>query len=107
MKQELLKTYIRKENKQPRGIAVAVKNGDKIDYGFSLLNTTLDKWDKKIGTQIAVNRATRGSYRLPEIKEREEMVLEAFRRLEARSLKYFKDMNPDDISLDIFLGSEE
>jgi hypothetical protein len=98
-KQTILKTYIRDNNNNPRGVAVAVRNDDRVSYGFSLLNNYRDKFNKKIGTAIAINRASQTSYELPEVPERETLVLDAFINLEKRSLKYFKDINPDNIVL--------
>lgn len=104
--QTLLKQYIRDEkNNQPRGVAVAIRRDDgTVDYGFSLLNTLRDKWDKKLGLAIAVARANADEYQLPGVKEREAAVIEAFKRLETRALKYFKDLNPDDVRLEGHLG---
>lgn len=100
MKQTLLKEYIRNdETKQPRGVAIAIRQNDEILYGFSLLNTTMDKFNKTIGFNIAKNRALSESYELPTVPERELMVLNAFRRLEARALKYFKDLDPSKVQL--------
>jgi hypothetical protein len=106
--QTIIRHYIRdKETKQPRGVAVAVKNEGKIDYGFSLCNTRLDKWDKKHGEKIAVARALAPSYKLPGVKEREEAVLEAFENLEKRCIKYFKDLPYEDVALKGHLGFED
>lgn len=99
MKQQILKSYIRDKNNNPRGVAVAVRNNDRVSYGFSLLNNYRDKFNKKIGTAIAVNRASQPSYELPDVPERESLVLDAFMNLETRCLKYFKDLNPDNIVL--------
>lgn len=108
MKQTILKTYIRdSETNQPRGIAVAIRNDNKIDYGFSLCNTRLDKWDKKLGTSIALARATAPQYQLPGVDDREKLVLDAYQRLEARAIKYFKDMEYSDIALNGHLGFDE
>jgi len=100
MKQQLLKSYIRNtETNQPRGVAVAIRNNDEILYGFSLLNINMDKFDKSIGLNIAVNRAMSESYELPDTPDREAMVLGAFNRLEQRALKYFKDLDPAKVKL--------
>lgn len=101
----ILKTYIRnKDSKQPRGVAVAIRKDNKVDYGFSLINAKMDKWDKTLGTKIAIARAEANAYQLPAVPEREEAVLEAFKRLERRALRYFKEMNPEDIALSGHLG---
>jgi hypothetical protein len=98
--QTVLKQYIRNpHNKQPRGIALAIKKDDEVLYGFSLLNTRMDRFDKNVGYNIAFNRAMSDSFSLPETPEREAMVLDAFNCLEKRSLKYFKDLDPDKVKL--------
>ncbi len=98
--QTLLKRYIRnEENKQPRGVAVAIRHNDEVLYGFSLLNTNLDRFDKTLGLNIAINRALAESYKLPSVPEREAMVLGAFNHLEKRALKYFKDLDPSKVKL--------
>lgn len=100
MKQTLLKEYIRNpETKQPRGVAIAIRHNDEILYGFSLLNVNMDKFNKTVGFNIAVNRALSESYTLPDTPEREAMVLGAFNRLEKRALKYFKDIPEDKVKL--------
>ena len=98
--QTLLKRYIRNaKTKQPRGIAIAIRENDEVLYGFSLLDVKQDRWDKTIGMNIAVNRAMSDGYELPKTPEREAMVLDAFNHLEKRALKYFKDLNPDKVKL--------
>lgn len=100
MKQTQLKEYIRNpETKQPRGVAVAIRENDEILYGYSLLNVKLDRFDKNLGLQIATNRAKSESYELPNTLEREAMVVNAFQRLEKRALKYFKDIDPSKVKL--------
>lgn len=100
MKQTILKQYIRNaETNQPRGVVIAVRQNDEIFYGFSLLNTTLDKFNKEVGLQIAMNRAMSESYELPTLPDREAMVLAAFNHLEQRALKYFKDIDPSKVKL--------
>lgn len=100
-KQTMLKEYIRDEKtKQPRGIVVAIRENDEILYGYSLLNTRLDRFDKSLGLQIAVNRAKSESYTLPDTPERLKAVLDGLVRIEARSLKYFKDIDPSNVKFD-------
>lgn len=100
MKQTLIKQYIRNEqNNQPRGVAVAIRENDEILYGFSLLNVNMDRFEKKLGVDIAIARAKAPSYQLPKVLEREAMVLKAFESLEARALKYFKDIPAEKIKL--------
>jgi hypothetical protein len=106
--QTIIKTYIRDEKtNQPHGIAVAIKNGNKVDYGFSLCNLQLDNWNKKLGTEIAIARASAPQYQLPGVKEREQKVLDAYNRLEKRAIKYFKDLNYEDVALTGHLGFED
>lgn len=103
----ILRTYIRDEvTKHPRGIAVAVKDGDKVNYGFSLVNSRLDKWDKKLGVAIALARATAQSYQLPSVEDREVAVLNAFERLERRAIKYFKDLEYENVAISNHLAIE-
>ena len=98
--QNMLKEYIRIEDtKQPRGVVVAIRVDDEIFYGYSLLNTKMDRFNKALGLQIATNRAMAESYGLPLTPEREAMVLEAFERIEKRALKYFKDLDPVKVAL--------
>jgi hypothetical protein len=100
MKQTVIKEYIRNsETKQPRGIALAIRVGDEVFYGYSLLNTTMDKFSKDLGTKIATKRAMSPSYQLPKVPDREAMVLNAFSKLEKRALKYFKDVDPSKVQL--------
>lgn len=95
----VIKLYIRDDKNRPRGVALAVRDGENLLYGFSLLNTTLDRWDKKLGVAIALARASSPSYQLPSVLERESMVLDAFAKLQERALRYFKDMDPEKIRI--------
>jgi len=105
--EDVLKLYIRNEKNQPRGVVVAVKVGDQMCYGFSLLNTRLDKWDRVKGTAIAMARAAAASYKLPVVPEREKMVVDGFNKLQDRALKYFKDMPPENIRIDLTVDEED
>lgn len=97
----VIKSYIRNADRSPRGIAVAVRNGDEVTYGFSLLNTVKDKWDDELGLKIAIARANSvKGYQLPDVEDRQIAVLDAFRKLEERAIKYFKDVDPALISFD-------
>ena len=96
--QTKLVEYIRDEKtKMPRGIIVAIRENDEVRYGYSLQNTKLDKFDKNIGLNIAINRAKSPSYDLPNTKEREDMVIEGMIRISNRALKYFKDIDQDKV----------
>ena len=101
MKQTQIVEFIRNpQTKQPRGVVVAIRQNDEVFYGYSLLNTTMDRFDKKLGVNIAVHRALNtNGYQLPKVDNRLVMVLDAFNRLEARSLKYFKDIDPSKVKL--------
>jgi hypothetical protein len=98
METELI-TYIRDDNNAPRGVAVAILTDGTVSYGFSLLNTRQDKWDKGMGVKIALRRAFAPTYQLPVVPERKNAVMDAFKRLERRAIRYFKDIDPSDIRL--------
>jgi hypothetical protein len=95
-----IKKYIRKPGtNEPRGIVVAVRVDDEVRYGYALLNTNSDKFDKKLGEKIAINRALSKGYKLPTVPEREDMVNEAIAHIEKRAVKYFKDLPSEKITL--------
>lgn len=100
MKQTLLSEYIRDENNNPRGVCIAMREGNEILYGFSLCNTKADRYDKKKGIEIAKRRALAPQYRLPKVEDRLSEVLEKYDALEQRALKYFKDIPPENITLE-------
>ncbi len=104
----VIKQYIRDEKtKQPRGVAVAVKTSLGINYGFSLINSRYDKWNSNTGTKIALARANAiGGYQLPSVPERKTAVLAAFQALENRALRYFKDLNEDQVKFECCLDEE-
>jgi hypothetical protein len=99
--QTFLKEFIRNEDtKQPRGLVVAIRENGQVHYGYSLLNTKLDRFDKTLGLQIATNRALNPEgFEFPDTAEREALVVEALGRIEARALKYFKDLDPAFVKL--------
>lgn len=98
--QNMLRMFIRDEKGNPRGFAVAVRDEFGINYGYSLLNTKMDRFNKELGIKIAVSRATnKKGYLLPETPEREELVMNAFLSLEKRAKKYFKDLDDERISI--------
>ena len=101
MKQTMIKEYIRNEvTKQPRGIVVAVRVEDEVLYGYSLLNTKLDKFNKTVGLDIALNRANaKEGYNLPDTQERLDVVVASLKRVQDRALKYFKDLDPSKVEL--------
>lgn len=100
MKETILKQYIRdKYTNHPHGVAVAVRNGDTVEYGFSLCNKSADKWDKDIGTKIAIARSQATSYQLPKVSERANLVLDAYEQLQERAIRYFKEVPAENIIL--------
>lgn len=101
MKQTMIREYIRDEKRQPRGIALAIRIGDEVVYGYSLLNVKMDKFDKVLGLTIAANRAYSGEFFLPQTPARQEMVIEAFKHLQTRAVKYFKDVDPKNIIIEV------
>lgn len=103
----MIKTLIRDEKGQPRGLAVAIRAEDGIRYGYSLVNRRLERFNKELGIKIATARANSlKGYGLPLVPDREQLVIEAFARLQNRALRYFKDMNPDDICVFECLDTE-
>jgi|TARA_R110002110_G_scaffold184875_1_gene391758 hypothetical protein len=106
--QTQIKEYIRDEvTNQPRGIVVAVKVGDEVLYGYSLLNTKLDKFNKTVGLDIALNRANaKEGYNLPDTAERLDVVVECLKRIQDRALKYFKDLDPAKVELTFTFPAE-
>lgn len=98
METQLIK-YIRNADYSPRGVAVAIRNGQEVSYGYSLHNP-IDKWDKKLGIKKAIARANAEyGYSLPQVDERHEAVVKAFKDLEKRALRYFKDIDSNDVKL--------
>lgn len=96
--QTVIKQYIRDEKKNPRGVAVAVRENGEVFYGFSLWDRK-DKYDKDLGLKIAINRAGSDSYKLPKVEDRCDVVLSAYADLQARALRYFKDLDYSKVAL--------
>lgn len=91
--EKMLKTYIRGNNGTPIGTAVVVKTKHgNIRYGYSLCNARVDRFNKKLGTKIAVNRALASQHetQYPELGARRDMVMYAYANLAERARKYFK-----------------
>jgi hypothetical protein len=92
----VLKTFIRDSNNNPTGVAVVVNQDGKFGFGYSLVNPdSSDRFDRKIGTAIAVNRAKFAlgesrSEEKPDLESRKKPILEAYDALEKRAVKYFK-----------------
>jgi len=51
------KQYLRDDKRNKIGVMVAIEKDNEISFGFSKCNVTRDKFDKNIGTQIAIGRA--------------------------------------------------
>jgi hypothetical protein len=100
MKQTYIREYIRDANNQPRGVVIAIRLNDEVLYGYSLLNTDKDKFDKNLGLTIAANRAYSGEFFLPDVPERQEMVIEAIKRIQTRAIRYFKDVPEKNIVIE-------
>jgi hypothetical protein len=96
MENTTLINYIRNDDRQPCGVVVVVREGDNVSYGYSICNP-IDKWDRKKGVKIAVARAIAGSYNLPIGKKNHDKVLEGFRHISNRAVKYFKDLSVKDV----------
>ena len=95
MQNTVLKQYIRKpETNEPFGVVVLIKDENKFRLGYSLCNPK-DRFSKKMGTAIALARATHpetnnGEVFFPSAQEREILVEENYQKLEKRAIKYFK-----------------
>jgi hypothetical protein len=91
----VLKKYIREINtRKPIGVAVLVRDGKDNLLGYSLCNPK-DQFDKKLGYNIALARATHpklvnDEVFAPSVPERAEVVREHFEYLEDRAERYFK-----------------
>lgn len=85
----MLKTYIRNEDKSPVGIAVVIKEGSDLFFGYSLTSPK-DQFNKKLGTKIAVERAKKYIYSIPFVTDRGDKVIEAYANLRDRAERYFK-----------------
>lgn len=96
--QTVIKQYIRDKKGNPRGVAVAVRDNGEVFYGFSLCNPS-DRYDKNQGLTIAVSRALAPSYHLPIAENTCKTVLRAYENLEARALRYFKDIPYSNVAL--------
>lgn len=104
--QTVIKEYIRDEKSNPRGVCVAVREGDEVYYGFSLCNPE-DVYNKAQGIKIALARAAAPAYKLPDVEDRYIKVLKAYENLEARALKYFKDLPYSKVALEEGFRSED
>jgi hypothetical protein len=89
-----LKKYIRDEKRNPKGVVVLVKDGERFYFGYSLCSPR-DKFSKKLGTTIALARATSplletDEAMCPLVANRREEVASHYQMLEKQALKYFK-----------------
>jgi hypothetical protein len=91
MKNNTLIQYIRDDQYKPYGVVVAVRKDNDIYYGFSIQNKK-DRWDRETGVKIAVARANAGEYVLPKSEKLCKCILENFRLLSERAVRYFKDV---------------
>jgi ribosomal protein L19 len=97
--------YIRNKKGQPRGVVVAVRNGDEVTYGYSLCHSSKDKWDREKGLQIAEHRAlSEKPYLLPKASNTRKVVTDAFQYISNRAVKYFKDLSPEKVAFDSVEG---
>ena len=84
--------YIRNDDGTPYGVVVATRIGDNVHFGYSFQNP-IDKWDRKKGLKIALSRAEAGSYEMPiSSSKRFDALAFAYRELEKRAMKYFKEI---------------
>lgn len=90
--------YIRNNKNEPRGVAIALKVGDGIQYGYSLCHPDKDKWDREKGLLIAKKRAiSPDGYKLPEVEDRCSAVLATYKHLSERAVKYFRDLPRENV----------
>lgn len=89
-------SYIRNNKGEPKGVVVAVREGDEVFYGYSLCSPK-DKWNKKQGVKIATARALARIYNLPKSSKSCEQIVDSVQRLSNRAVKYFKDVPKENI----------
>lgn len=100
METKLLK-YIRNKKGEPRGVVVAIRKGDEVNYGYSLCHSTKDKWDRHTGIIIAEYRALSESYKLPKAENTQKIIEKAFSDLSKRAVNYFKDLPRENVEFEI------
>lgn len=106
MKQTFIKEYIREpKTKNPIGIAVAVKIENEVFYGYSICNK-VDRFDKELGLNIALNRAHSDNYKLPLSNKTTALINKHFDSLEHRAMQYFRDLDPANVMLERILPDE-
>jgi hypothetical protein len=88
--------YIRDNHNRPYGVVVALKDENSVRYGYSLQNKR-DKWDRSTGLKIALARASSGNYKLPLSEKLSGKVIENFRFLSERAVKYYKSLPKQEV----------
>lgn len=48
--------YVRDKKFKVIGVMIAAKDGNQIHYGWSKLHTQKDRWNRKIGLKLAIDR---------------------------------------------------
>lgn len=99
MNNNTLIKYLRTKNGEPRGVAVAVRKGDEVFYGYSLRNP-VDRWNKHKGLEIATHRAFARVYNLPQASNTISEIIESYKHLSDRAVKYFKDLPKDNVEFE-------
>jgi|TARA_R110000824_G_scaffold306204_1_gene493821 hypothetical protein len=86
-----LKEFIRKEKTNiPIGAVVAVNDGGRILLGYSLCSPS-EEFNKKLGTAIALARATADKSCFPNVCERQQLVTIAWDKIKARAIKELQE----------------
>ena len=89
-----IKQYLRNPfTNAPFGVVVVINDLGKLKFGFSLCSPN-DHFDKKLGTEIAINRATsdkleENQFFAPTVPERRTLIAYSYRILEERARKEF------------------
>jgi hypothetical protein len=83
MKEAFLKRFIREEKtRRPIGVAVLIDCENPPLLGYSLCAPN-DQFDKKLGTAIALARATSGKSCFPDVDSRQKLVTIAWDQLKS------------------------
>lgn len=93
--------YIRNKKGQPRGVVVALRDNNEVCYGYSICNP-IDPWNKHKGLKIAVARALAREYELPQAENTTKQIMEGYVNLSKRAVKYFKDIEENNITFNAF-----
>lgn len=96
----VISEYIRNEKRNPIGVVVAVRNGNTINYGYSLCSRG-DKFNKSLGKHIATERAKIGNCLLPTGEKTSQRVTTAFLRLSNRAVRFFKDLPKEMVEIEV------